>query len=260
MFANENILINRIIFKARAVSHKRIIKLHAIIWKKAKRGCKLIINSKMLIISLQNNVNKKLTQYDLRGELMLEVLFRSRVVIKLITYFMQDTDRECYLREVSREIDEPASAVQRELQKLEEFGLIVTRKKGNHRYYAIKQECPILPDLKGLFLKSEGIVDHLKESFSGFKGIQLAFVYGDFAEKPSLVAEIKIMIIGQPNEESLEKFINTIRATLKRKIGYVVYEPEQFGRMLERQDSALSAALGGEKIILVANVADRAAV
>jgi hypothetical protein len=117
-----------------------------------------------------------------------------------------------------------------------------------------------LSDIKGLFLKSEGIVDYLKESFTGFKGIQLAFVYGDFAEKPSLVAEIKIMMIGRSNKESLEKFINTIRATLKRRIEYVVYEPEQFGGMLERQDSALKVALGGEKIILVANVADRAAV
>jgi predicted transcriptional regulator len=191
---------------------------------------------------------------------MLGVLFRSRVVIKLITYFIHDTDRECYLREVSREIGEPASAVQRELQKLEEFGLIATRKKGNHRYYAIKQECPILPDLKGLFLRSEGTIDYLKESFSSLKGIRLAFIYGEFAQKPSLSSEIKVMIIGQPNKESLEKFINTTSTTLKRKIEYVVYEPDQFGGMLERQDTALSVDLQGEKIILVANVADRAAV
>jgi DNA-binding transcriptional ArsR family regulator len=191
---------------------------------------------------------------------MLEALFRSRVVIKLISYFMKDIKRECYLREVSREIDEPASAVQREIQKLEEFGLVTTRRKGNHRYFAIKEDFPLLPEIKGLFLKSEGIIDYLQDCFEGLEGVQLAFIYGDFAKKPSMTAEIGIIVIGQPGPKLLERMINSIQATLRRKVSCSVYGPDEFGSLLEKQDPELNKVLGGEKIILVANVAERATV
>ncbi|MBI4733716.1 MAG: winged helix-turn-helix transcriptional regulator [Rubrobacteridae bacterium] len=191
---------------------------------------------------------------------MLDALFRSRVMVKLLAYFLRDTKKEGYLREVGREIGEPASAVQREMQKLEEFGIVAAHKRGNHRYYSIQEEFPLLPELKNLFLKSEGAEDYLKDSLRKLNGIQLAFAYGEYAEKPSLMAELKIVIIGEPEKDAFDKFMNTTQATLRRRISYQIYKPEEFGKLLEEQDPSLNHVLGGEKLILVANVAEKAAV
>jgi DNA-binding transcriptional ArsR family regulator len=191
---------------------------------------------------------------------MLEALFRSRVVVKLIDYFIQDTSKECYLREVSREIDEPASAVQRELQKLEEFGLVATRRRGNHRYFTINEEFPFLPEMKGMFLKSEGIVRYLKDALNDLSGVQLAFIYGEFAKKPSMMAEIKIMIIGNVRSEKIDRIKNSAQAMLRRNIVFSSYEPEKFSLLFEKQDPTLGEMLGGEKIVLIANMTDKATV
>jgi DNA-binding transcriptional ArsR family regulator len=191
---------------------------------------------------------------------MLEALFRSRVVVKLIDYFIQDPSKECYLREVSREVNEPASAVQRELQKLEEFGLVVTRRRGNHRYFAINEDFPFLTEMKSMFIKSEGVVRYLKESISDMDGVQLAFIYGEFAKKPSMTAEIKIMIIGNAKSEKIERIKNSAQAMLKRNIVFSSYQPENFSALFEKQDPVLGEMLGGEKIVLVANMTDRATV
>lgn len=188
---------------------------------------------------------------------MLGALLRSRVADKLISYFMKYPDREMYLREVSRDIQEPASAVQRELEKLESFGLVSSKRRGNHKFFKVREEFPLLPEFRGLFIKTEGAVDHLKERLSNIDGVQLAFAYGEFASSPEAsVLEIYLVVIGSPDLLELEKHIKDMQVRLGRRIFYTHYSPSEFKRLLEAKDPALSKAINGEKIILVANISD----
>lgn len=188
---------------------------------------------------------------------MLDLLLRSRVADKLIAYFMKYPEREVYLREVSRDIQEPASAVQRELEKLESFGLVGSKRRGNHKFFKVREEFPLLPELRSLFIKTEGSVDYLKEKLSNTRGVQLAFAYGEFAtDSGANVSEVYLVIIGSPDYLDLEKQIKEMQVKLGRRIFYTHYSPSEFKQLLEAKDPALSKAINGEKIILVANVSD----
>lgn len=189
---------------------------------------------------------------------MLEALFRSRVLVKILGFFAKNPDAEAYLREISREVDEPASAVRRELDRLTELGLLQTKMQGNHKYFRLKEGLPILADLKGLYLKTDGAVDFLRTSLHGFDGIQLAFVYGEFAEKQDVVTpEINMAIIGSTNKDKLDKAIRNMGSKLGRKINCVHYEPDEFRQMLEEKNPSLGAMLSGEKLVLVANISEK---
>lgn len=189
---------------------------------------------------------------------MLEALFRSRVLVKILGFFAKNPEAEAYLREISREVDEPASAVRRELDRLTELGLLQARMQGNHKYFRIKEGLPILADLKGLFLKTDGAVDFLRTSLHGFEGIQLAFVYGEFAEKQEvIIPEINIAIIGFTNKDKLEKTIKGMGSKLGRRINYIHYEPDEFRKMLEEKNPSLGGVLSGEKLVLVANISEK---
>ncbi|MBE0448610.1 MAG: winged helix-turn-helix transcriptional regulator [Actinobacteria bacterium] len=189
---------------------------------------------------------------------MLRALFRSRVTIRLLGYFMKYPERETYLREVSREISEPASAVRRELERLETFGLIRSRSIGNHKYFSVREDFPVLPELKDLFLKTEGAVDYLKESFSRLEEVQLAFLHGDFAERPSAASlEIDIVVVGTIGGDQLRSLIEKLQSILARKINYTLYESKEFGRLLEEEDPSLRKKLDGEKIVLAANLTNK---
>ncbi|MHB8840494.1 MAG: winged helix-turn-helix domain-containing protein [Candidatus Aquicultor sp.] len=189
---------------------------------------------------------------------MLETLFRSRVMVKLLSYFLNNPGKEVYLREASREVSEPPSAVQRELERLEALGLLGSRRHGNHKYFKVRPEFPILPELRSLFLKTEGAVALLKESLAGLGGIQLAFVYGEFAERPAGGAsEINLVIIGSPDRTKLDGATKNLRGKLGRVLNYTQYSPDEFKHLLEIKDPSLERALNGEKLVLVANVAEK---
>jgi len=189
---------------------------------------------------------------------MLETLFRSRVLVKLLNYFMRYPDKRVYLREISRIVGEPASAVRRELDRLTEIGLLQAEMHGNHKYFQIKEGLPILPELKGLFLKTEGAVDYLRESLNALEGVRLAFVYGGLAERRgALVPEINVAIIGLPNIDELDRVIKGMQIKLGRKINCSCYRPDEFRRLLEAKDPSLNEALSGEKLVLVANIAEK---
>jgi len=189
---------------------------------------------------------------------MLEALFRSRVTVKLLGYFITHPDEEVYLRRVSREIEEPPSAVRRELERLEGFGFLTSKHSGNHKYFSVRKESPVLPELTGLFLKTEGAIDYLKAVFIKLDEVQLAFLYGDFAENPNVVTpEIELVVVGTISKERLESLTKELQSRLARKIEYKHYEPGEFRRLLEEKDPSLSLILDGEKIVLSANVANK---
>ncbi len=186
---------------------------------------------------------------------MLELLFRSKVITKLIAYFVNHSGKEVYLREISREISEPANAVLRDLEKLEEFGLLRSRRHGNHKYFSVRENLPVLPELKSLVLKTDGAVDFLKDQLSSLSGVQLAFAFGSFAEKPTLeAAEIGLVIVGLSNGDGLNRLVADIQAKLGRRVYYAYYTPDEFKSLLKTKDPALNKALSGKKIVLVANV------
>ncbi len=186
---------------------------------------------------------------------MLELLFRSKVITKLIAYFVNHPGKEVYLREISREISEPANAVLRDLEKLEEFGLLRSRRHGNHKYFIVREDHPVLPELKSLILKTDGAIDFLKDQLSGLSGVQLAFAFGSFAENPTLEAlEIRLVIVGLSNGDGLNRLVADIQAKLGRKVYYTYYTPGEFKNLLETKDPALGEALSGKKIVLAANI------
>jgi len=56
--------------------------------------------------------------------------FSSRVRIKVILFFITHPHDSLYVRELARELDEPAGAISRELVNLEKAGLLTSHMRG----------------------------------------------------------------------------------------------------------------------------------
>jgi DNA-binding transcriptional ArsR family regulator len=55
----------------------------------------------------------------------------------------------------------PSSSLQRELKDLTSAGILKTQRQGRMVYYQANTESPVFPDLRGLLLKTAGLVDVL---------------------------------------------------------------------------------------------------
>ena len=85
---------------------------------------------------------------------MLEYLFSSGSKRKILIYLIEHPDEEYHLRELSRKMGEPPPVVKRELDKLDQLGLIVSWAQGNQRRFRVNRNFLLWPELKSLAEKS----------------------------------------------------------------------------------------------------------
>jgi predicted transcriptional regulator len=84
---------------------------------------------------------------------MLKMLFTSNTRLKLLDHFFNHPFRSFYLRELQRTLDESLTPLRRELGKMEQIGLLQSRREGNQKYYALNREFIIYPELQNIFTK-----------------------------------------------------------------------------------------------------------
>ena len=65
-------------------------------------------------------------------------------------------DESFYLRQIVRTAGVGMGAVQRELKRLSDSGIITKTLQGQQVYYTANPECPIYDDLKSLVMKTAG--------------------------------------------------------------------------------------------------------
>lgn len=93
---------------------------------------------------------------------MLEFLISSASRRKTLVYLLNNQDKELHLRELSRNIGEPAPMVKRELDRLEQIGFVLSWTKGNRRHFKVNRNFLLLPELKSLADKSTGASSNLR--------------------------------------------------------------------------------------------------
>src|SRR6202041_2365732 len=70
-------------------------------------------------------------------------------------------DKTWYASELARRMAVTPSSLQRELRDLTRAGILKSHRQGRMAYYQANRESPLFEDLRGLFLKTAGLVDVL---------------------------------------------------------------------------------------------------
>ena len=106
-------------------------------------------------------------------------------------------DQLFYTNEIIRLSDSGTGAVQRELVKLSDIGLIKSEVFGNQKRYQANQSSPLFVDLRNIILKTFGLSDILREALTPLTAqIQFAFIYGSIASgQDTAKSDIDLMVI-----------------------------------------------------------------
>ena len=95
---------------------------------------------------------------------MLDYFISSGSRRRILTYLLEHPDEEYHLREFSRRTGEPAPVVKRELDKLDQMGLILSWAQGNQRRFRVNRDFLLWPELKSFVDKSQTLSTPLKVS------------------------------------------------------------------------------------------------
>jgi predicted transcriptional regulator len=87
---------------------------------------------------------------------MLEFFISSASRRKVLVYLLRNQAKEYHLRELSRNIGEPAPVIKRELDRLEQIGLLLSWAEGNQRRFRVNPHFFLLNELKAFVDKATG--------------------------------------------------------------------------------------------------------
>jgi len=161
-----------------------------------------------------------------------------------------------YLRELARATGMGLGAVQREVKKLTEAGIIRRTTRGRQVYYEANPECPIFPELKSLMAKTAGMADVLRSALRALaEGVEAAFVYGSIASgKAGPGSDVDLMVIGNVDEMELQKAVDDAEEGLGRTVNYTLLSRGEFERRRTEKGGFVSRVLRGSKIGILGNI------
>lgn len=109
---------------------------------------------------------------------LLAILFTSSARVVVLRTFLIDPLRSYYQRQLETATGLPIRAVQRELDRLTDSGLLYRRLEGRRAYYTIDRQFVGFEALRSLFLSDSSPLDRLRATLALQQGVILAFSDG----------------------------------------------------------------------------------
>jgi predicted nucleotidyltransferase len=194
-----------------------------------------------------------MTTNSIRNDPILEALFTSHSRLEVLKlFFLRSSDRH-YVREIASLTDQPVRAVQRELARLEQGGLLMSELDGNRKYYRANRDTPVFDELRSLLVKTAGLTDEIKGQLQNqSEQIDLAFIFGSFAKgEESSRSDVDILVIGSISARALAALIAQLKVDLEREINPTILPQVEFKQKLKASDPFILSIIQEPKIFLI---------
>ncbi|PIR13931.1 hypothetical protein COV49_00580 [Candidatus Falkowbacteria bacterium CG11_big_fil_rev_8_21_14_0_20_39_10] len=221
---------------------------------------------------------------------MLGKLFGSRARVKILKLFLLHPDKKYYIRQLARDLKLQVNSVRRELENLEEFGLLVSNISAEEegggeedpdskaleelkqgivvrikkkeaakesasttqvkKYYQANQNFILFEETKALIIKAQAL--HEKDFINKLKkiGQPKLFVLSGFFVG-NPSSSVDILVVGRVNKNKLDKLIKDLEKELDRELKYTLMETQEFKYRRDITDTFLYGVLEGRKVVVI---------
>lgn len=183
---------------------------------------------------------------------LVEILFGAyrRQVLSLL---LLRPGENFHVREIGRLTGTPAGSLHRELRLLADAGLLLRTAVGNQVRFEADRTCPIYDELAGIFRKTAGLGDVLREALSPLANeIDTAFIFGSVAGgKERAGSDIDVMVVGSASFASVVNALSKTQERLRRDVNPVVMTRAAFRSKSRSGDRFVSRIANEPKIYLI---------
>lgn len=207
-------------------------------------------------------MKEKPAVYGVReGTSLADALF-STVQQRVLAYLFGQPERSFFATELIRLAGGGSGAVQRELARLEDSGLVTVSRVGTQKHYQANPKSPIFSELCAIAQKTVGLAEPLREALRPLaKRISAAFVYGSVAKKRDTAAsDIDLMVIsGKVTYADLFTALEEVSARLGRQVNATVYSSQELAKRVKQDNAFVTRVLAQPKIWIVGEESNLAA-
>jgi predicted nucleotidyltransferase len=170
----------------------------------------------------------------------------------LLTLLLSRPEERWHLRDIARRTGYALGSVRRELSGLVNVEIVTKREDGNRTYYQANKDCPLFPELSGLFRKTAGLVDILWESMKPLdKKIQVAFVYGSMAAgSAKSQSDVDLMVIGSCSLREVVDAVHSTQDKIGREINPTIYSNKEWRDKLTQGHHFVSSVKQADKLFI----------
>jgi len=172
---------------------------------------------------------------------------------RVLGVFYSNPERDFYASEIAEREQTGRGALQRELDRLTQSGLVTVTLRGRQKLYRVNPESPIFAELRSIVQKTIGVVEVIKTAlFPHADQISNAFIYGSVAKgTDTAVSDVDLMVISdQLSYSELYEILSEAERTVERKINPTLYSPSEFRAKLADNNHFLKRVLE-QSIVMV---------
>ncbi len=213
--------------------------------------CERVVKNSLQAVTKRGTIVSNMSTIIKTDSLSATLFGKTRRAVLALLY--SHVEESFYIRQIARTAGVGLGAVQRELKKLSEAGIIRRTVRGRQIYYQANPECPVYAELKSLVVKTVGVGDVLRAALVPLADrINVAFLFGSMVgggERSSSDADV--MVVGDITFAEVVSVLGRAQETVRREINPLVYPPEEFRFKLAADHHFLKQVLEGSKFFLI---------
>ena len=163
-------------------------------------------------------------------------------------------ERRFQSAEIIRLAGSGTGAAHRQLQRLAATGLALASRDGNQKYYQANRESPIYTELRGLVLKTVGVVEPLRDALAPLgERVRAAFVFGSVAKgSDDAQSDVDLLVIGEDLDYgNVYSALEDAELQLHRSVNPTVMSASEWTRKRARKDSFAARVAAQPKIFVI---------
>ncbi len=180
---------------------------------------------------------------------VLKALFSSQTRVKLLSTFLLHPEKEYFIRELTRLLNEQINSIRRELENLRRIGLVRARHRNRKKYYHVDTEFVLYNDLRNLFAKVVQGESPLVVGLRALPKVKLVLLAGSLAGTES---KVDLLVVGDVRRELLEALLAQ-DATFKN-VKYSLFSEPDFLYRVSLRDRFVLDILNDPRHILIVNL------
>jgi len=181
----------------------------------------------------------------------LDKILSSKARAAIFTILFGVGQRELHLREIQRKSGYAVETIRKELQSLEELGLVIKRRDGNRLYFASNIKHPLFNEIRNLVIKTSGLQEILHKALN-LQNIEIVFVFGSVAlGEETAESDIDIFIIGELGLREISKLLKGPSDILGREINPHLMSLNEFITRKQKGEHFVNKVIQSPRIMII---------
>lgn len=173
---------------------------------------------------------------------------------RVLAVLFANPERSFYTNEILRLVGSGTGAVQRELKRMTEAGLLNITRIGNQTHYQANRDAPVFEELRGIVIKTFGVADQIRMALVPLVDkIDVAFIYGSVAKGTDHAnSDIDLMLISdQITHPDAIPLLMPVEAKIARKVNPSIYTLAQWKKRMKEGNAFVKRVQQQAKIFLI---------